>query len=166
MSSIPTVTPADRLREQTALLESIAADRRVLDELPDEDRDRLLRAIAHVYSPDRYARRRQSKDEHRARKASRAEVHDRIKASAAIRTLHRKAPVTTPNVFPPEGFTPMPRPAPAPSRGNRSSRSTAMSARRGSRSSITSTTSCARRVRRSTSPSAPSWPTCAVGSRC
>ena len=104
MPPIPTVSGADRLRELTELLESIAADRRVLDELPDEERDRLLRAVAHVYSPDRYARRRQSKDEHRARKASRAEIHDRIRASAAIRTLHRKAPVTTPNVFPPEGF--------------------------------------------------------------
>jgi NAD(P)-dependent dehydrogenase (short-subunit alcohol dehydrogenase family) len=103
---MPTVTAVDRLRELTALLETIAADRRVLDDLPEAERDRLLRAIAHVYSPDRYARRRQSKDEHRARKASRAEIHDRIKASAAIRTLHRKAPVTTPNVFPPEGFVP------------------------------------------------------------
>jgi len=106
MSPIPSVSAAERLRELTALLEAIAADRRVLDELPDEERDRLLRAIAHVYSPDRYARRRQSKDEHRARKASRAELHDRIKASSAIRTLHRKTPVTTPNVFPPEGFEP------------------------------------------------------------
>ena len=100
------MTDTERLRELTTLLESIAADRRVLDELPGDDRDRLLRAIAQVYSPDRYARRRQSKDEHRARKASRADIHDRIKASAAIRTLHRKAPVTTPNVFPPEGFEP------------------------------------------------------------
>ena len=103
---IPTVSRADRLRELTALLESIAADRRVLDELPDEERNRLLRAIAYVYSPDRYARRRQTKAETRDRKASRAQVHDRIKATAAIRTLHRKPVVTTPNVFPPEGFEP------------------------------------------------------------
>jgi hypothetical protein len=106
MSSIPSVSTTERLRELTALLESIAADRRVLDDLPDDERDRLLRAVADVYSPDRYARRRQSKDQHRARKASRAEIHDRLKASAAIRTLHRRAPVTTPNVFPPEGFEP------------------------------------------------------------
>jgi NAD(P)-dependent dehydrogenase (short-subunit alcohol dehydrogenase family) len=106
MSSIPSVSTTERLRELTALLESIAADRRVLDDLADDERDRLLRAVADVYSPDRYARRRQSKDQHRARKASRAEIHDRLKASAAIRTLHRRAPVTTPNVFPPEGFEP------------------------------------------------------------
>ena len=72
MPPVPTVSGADRLRELTALLESIAADRRVLDELPEEERDRLLRAIAYVYSPDRYARRRQSKAETRDRKASRA----------------------------------------------------------------------------------------------
>jgi NAD(P)-dependent dehydrogenase (short-subunit alcohol dehydrogenase family) len=100
------VSLADRLRELTALLEQVADDRQLLDELPEADRDRLLRAIAYVYSPDRYARRRQSKAETRARKASRAELHDRLKASAAIRTLHRKPVVTTPNVFPPEGFEP------------------------------------------------------------
>jgi NAD(P)-dependent dehydrogenase (short-subunit alcohol dehydrogenase family) len=106
MPPIPTVSGVDRLRELTALLESIAADRRVLDELPEGERDRLLRAIAYVYSPDRYARRRQSKAETRDRKATRAQHHDRLKASAAIRTLHRKPAVTTPNVFPPEDFEP------------------------------------------------------------
>ena len=97
---------ADRLRELTGLLEQIAEDRRLLDDMPEADRDRLLRAIAYVYSPDRYARRRQSKAETRARKASRAQLHDQLKASAAIRTLHRKPAVTTPNVFAPEGFEP------------------------------------------------------------
>jgi NAD(P)-dependent dehydrogenase (short-subunit alcohol dehydrogenase family) len=106
MPPIPVVSPAERLRELTALLESIAADRRVLDDLPEAERDRLLRAIAYVYSPDRYARRRQSKAETRERKASRAAQHDQLRATAAIRTLHRKPVVTTPNVFPPEGFVP------------------------------------------------------------
>jgi NAD(P)-dependent dehydrogenase (short-subunit alcohol dehydrogenase family) len=100
------VSLADRLRELTGLLEQIAEDRRLLDDLPEAERDRLLRAIAYVYSPDRYARRRQSKAETRARKASRAQLHDQLKASAAIRTLHRKPAVTTPNVFAPEEFEP------------------------------------------------------------
>ena len=100
------MTLAERLRELTGLLETIADDRRVLDELPEADRDRLLRAIAYVYSPDRYARRRQSKAETRERKASRIAQQDQLKAASAIRTLHRKPAVTTPNVFPPEGFTP------------------------------------------------------------
>ena len=46
MPPIPIVSDVDRLRELTALLESIAADRRVLDELPEEERDRLLRPAA------------------------------------------------------------------------------------------------------------------------
>ena len=106
MPSTPALSLADRLRDVTALLEQIAGDRRVLDELPEADRDRLLRAIAYVYSPDRYARRRQTKDETRKRKATRVEQQDALKASSAIRTLHRKPAVTTPNVFPPEGFAP------------------------------------------------------------
>jgi len=106
MPSTPDVSAADRLRELTALLERIAADRRVLDDLPEAERDRLLRAIAYVYSPDRYARRRQTKDETRKRKASRVEQQSALKATSAIRTLHRKPAVTTPNVFPPEAFAP------------------------------------------------------------
>ena len=106
MPSTPIVSLADRVRELTALLEQIAGDRRVLDELPEAERDRLLRAIAYVYSPDRYARRRQTKDETRRRKATRVEQQDALKATSAIRTLHRKPAVTTPNVFPPEGFAP------------------------------------------------------------
>ena len=106
MPQIPAVSLSDRLREATELLEALASDRRLLDGLPEADRDRLLRAIAYVYSPDRYARRRQSKAETRARKLSRAEQQDALKATAAIRTLHRRPPVTTPNVFPPEGFAP------------------------------------------------------------
>jgi len=106
MPSTPDVSAADRLRELTALLERIADDRRVLDELPEAERDRLLRAIAYVYSPDRYARRRQTRDETRKRKASRVEQQSALKATSAIRTLHRKPAVTTPNVFPPEAFAP------------------------------------------------------------
>jgi NAD(P)-dependent dehydrogenase (short-subunit alcohol dehydrogenase family) len=106
MPHAQTVSLVDRLREATALLEALANDRALLDALPDDERDRLLRAIAYVYSPDRYARRRQSKHETRSRKASRQAQQDQLKASSAIRTLHRKPAVTTPNVFPPEGFAP------------------------------------------------------------
>jgi NAD(P)-dependent dehydrogenase (short-subunit alcohol dehydrogenase family) len=104
MPPIPDVSLAERLRELTALLERVGEDRALLDELPEAERDRLLRAIAYVYSPDRYARRRQSKAETRARKATRLAQQDELKAASAIRTLHRKPAVTTPNVFPPEGF--------------------------------------------------------------
>jgi NAD(P)-dependent dehydrogenase (short-subunit alcohol dehydrogenase family) len=93
-----------RLREAVALLERIADDRRVLDQVPEGDRARLLKAIAEVYSPDRYARRRQSKQAHQARKAARAAKDDGVRATSAIRTTHRRAPVNTPNVFAPPPF--------------------------------------------------------------
>ena len=49
---------ATRLRETIELLEAIAADRSVLSGVPDEERKRLLQAVANVYSPDRVERRR------------------------------------------------------------------------------------------------------------
>ena len=95
-----------RLREAADLLERIAADRSVLTGVPDEDRARLLQAVAEVYSPDRYARRRMSKAAHRERKAARAVQDDGALAGAAIRTRHRRPVVNTPNVFAPPGFEP------------------------------------------------------------
>ena len=95
-----------RLREAADLLERIAADHSVLAGVPDEDRARLLQAVAEVYSPDRYARRRMSKAAHRERKAARAAQDDGALAGAAIRTLHRRPVVNTPNVFAPTGFEP------------------------------------------------------------
>ena len=95
-----------RLREAAHLLERIAADRSVLAGVPDEDRARLLQAVAEVYSPDRYARRRMSKAAHRERKAARVAQDDGALAGAAIRTLHRRPVVNTPNVFAPPGFEP------------------------------------------------------------
>ena len=47
-----------RLRETIDLLESIAADPSVLAGVADEERKRLLQAVANVYSPDRVERRR------------------------------------------------------------------------------------------------------------
>ena len=96
----------ERLREAAELLERLAADRRMLDQVPGEDRARLLQAISEVYSPDRYTRRRMSKAAHQARKAARAAQDDTLRATAAIRTLHRRAPVSTPNVFAPPAFAP------------------------------------------------------------
>ena len=61
----------DRLREAVELLESIAADRSVLEGVPDDERKRLLQAVASVYHPDRVERRRMSKITARERKAAR-----------------------------------------------------------------------------------------------
>ena len=53
------------LRATTDLLERIAADWRVLDELPDEERRRFHDAIARMYNPDPLLRRRRMKAEER-----------------------------------------------------------------------------------------------------
>ena len=90
----------DRLRETTDLLESIAADRSVLAGVPDEDRKRLLQAIANVYSPDRVERRRMSRAVERERKAARVRRDQGVLHETGIRTLRRKPVVHSPNVFP------------------------------------------------------------------
>jgi NAD(P)-dependent dehydrogenase (short-subunit alcohol dehydrogenase family) len=98
-----------RLRDAIDLLESIASDRSVLSNVPDSDRQRLLRAVASVYSPDRVERRRMSKIVARQRKAARVQGDQGRLHDTGIRTLRRKPVYHTPNVFPAvsvaDGFT-------------------------------------------------------------
>jgi NAD(P)-dependent dehydrogenase (short-subunit alcohol dehydrogenase family) len=100
-----------RLRETIDLLESIAADRTVLAGIPDEDRKRLLQAVATVYSPDRVERRRMSKVVARERKAARVQSDQGVLHDTGIRALRRKPVFHTPNVFPTvsvaDGFEPL-----------------------------------------------------------
>jgi NAD(P)-dependent dehydrogenase (short-subunit alcohol dehydrogenase family) len=100
----------ERLRETIALLESIAADRSILAGVPDEERKRLLQAVANVYSPDRVERRRMAKVVDRQRKAARVKSDQGVLHETGIRTLRRKPVFHTPNVFPTvsiaDGFTP------------------------------------------------------------
>jgi NAD(P)-dependent dehydrogenase (short-subunit alcohol dehydrogenase family) len=100
----------ERLRETIDLLEAIAADRSVLSGIPDEDRKRLLQAVANVYSPDRVERRRMSKVVAKQRKAARVRRDQDVLRETGIRTLRRKPVFHTPNVFPTvsvsDGFKP------------------------------------------------------------
>jgi NAD(P)-dependent dehydrogenase (short-subunit alcohol dehydrogenase family) len=105
----PTLTSLGRLRESIELLESIAADRSVLDGLPEEDRKRLLKAVATVHHPDRVERRRMAKITARERRAARVRQDEELLHETGIRTLRRKPVFTTPNVFPPEQFEPRDR---------------------------------------------------------
>ena len=89
-----------RLRETIDLLESIAADRTVLAGVADEDRTRLLQAVARVHSPDRLERRRMSKAAARERKAARVQGDERALDETGIRALRRKPVFHSPNVFP------------------------------------------------------------------
>jgi NAD(P)-dependent dehydrogenase (short-subunit alcohol dehydrogenase family) len=100
----------ERLREAIELLESIASDRSVLAGVPDEERQRLLRAVANVYSPDRVERRRMSKTVARQRQAARVRNDQTVLHETGIRSLRRKPVFHTPNVFPTvsvdDGFAP------------------------------------------------------------
>ena len=100
MSSATDQLTRERLRATIALLESIAADRSVLAGVPEEERKRLLQAVAKVYSPDRVERRRMAKIVDRQRKAARVKGDQGVLHETGIRSLRRKPVFHTPNVFP------------------------------------------------------------------
>jgi len=116
MAPVDERTITERLRETIELLETIAADRSVLSGVPDEDRKRLLQAVALVYSPDRVERRRMSKIAARERKAARVRGDQDVLHETGIRSLRRKPVFHTPNVFPAvsieDGFKPHDVPEP------------------------------------------------------
>jgi NAD(P)-dependent dehydrogenase (short-subunit alcohol dehydrogenase family) len=91
----------DRLRDTVELLESIAADRSVLEGVPEDDRRRLLQAVASVYHPDRVERRRMAKIVDRRRKAARVRRDQLVRAATGIQSLRKKPLFHTPNVFAP-----------------------------------------------------------------
>jgi hypothetical protein len=82
------------LRELIDQLEAVAADRRLLGGLSNGDRERLFRAVADIYSPDRVQRRRLSKIVGRRRKAARVEQDQAVPPRAGIRAL-RTRPIHT-----------------------------------------------------------------------
>jgi len=102
----------ERLRATTELLELIAGDWRLLNDLPIEDRRRLHEAVARLYNPDPVVRRRRMKAEERARRAAGTRREEAVLHKTGIRELRRKPVFTTPNVFPPKGFEPERRESP------------------------------------------------------
>jgi len=94
----------DRLREATALLESLAADPLLLAELPAQDRCRLHQAVANVYHPDPATRRVKLKAKQKAHYASKIRADDTVLNQTGIRALRRKPVFSTPSVFAPESF--------------------------------------------------------------
>jgi hypothetical protein len=74
------------VREVTAFLERVAADRHVLDTLPPADRARMLRAVSQVHAPNRVQRRRASSAARMAR-TGRVEA---VRADTGIRALRRR----------------------------------------------------------------------------
>jgi NAD(P)-dependent dehydrogenase (short-subunit alcohol dehydrogenase family) len=96
----------ERLHAALDLLESVAADRQLLDRLPAQDRERLHQAVAQVYHPDPVARRLKLKAAEKARNAAQVRADDEVLHQTGIRALRRKPVFTTPNVFAPQGFEP------------------------------------------------------------
>ncbi len=97
---------AEDLRSATELLERVADNRALLNQLPAEDRERFHRAIAQVYNPDPVARRQMMKAAERELTAAQIQRADAALHATGIRMLRRKPVFTTPNVFPPPDFNP------------------------------------------------------------
>ena len=88
----------------TELLEAVAADRSLLDDLTEAERIRFLNAAGNAFSPDVEARRRQTKARRRQEKADRIRRDEAVLTETGIRRLRAKPVFVTPNVFVPEGF--------------------------------------------------------------
>ena len=92
-----TSNPDPRLDHALALLEEIVADREVLATLPEEQRTRLLQAVALVHHPEPRSRRREAKAQARERAQEKARKTEDLLNQTGIRTLRRKPVFTTPN---------------------------------------------------------------------
>jgi NAD(P)-dependent dehydrogenase (short-subunit alcohol dehydrogenase family) len=101
-----TLAPAllDQVRAAAELLETIDANRRLLDDVPEADRKRLHLAVAQFYDPDPVARRRKFKAAERLRSAASTERVESVLNETGIRALRRQPVFTTPNFLPPENF--------------------------------------------------------------
>jgi NAD(P)-dependent dehydrogenase (short-subunit alcohol dehydrogenase family) len=108
-SALPVQDDADldlpaRLRAAMELLEWLAADPQLLEQLPVEDRARLHQAVASVYHPDPVARRVKLKAAEKARYASKVRADEALFDRTGIRELRRKPVFSTPSIFAPKGF--------------------------------------------------------------
>jgi len=91
----------DQLRSATSLLEALAHDGSLLDDIDAEDRERFHRAIAAAYNPDPAARRLAMKAAERRRSALKIQRDESVLDDTGIRSLRRRPVFTTPNYLPP-----------------------------------------------------------------
>ena len=87
------------LRAIAETLERIATDRSLLENVPADERERFLKAVANVYHPDRVERRRRAKVVDKQRRAARVKSDDGVRHETGIRALRRKPVFMTPNYF-------------------------------------------------------------------
>jgi NAD(P)-dependent dehydrogenase (short-subunit alcohol dehydrogenase family) len=97
-SALP-VTP-ERIREVTAFLEAVAADRSVIDAMPLDDQMRFANAAGEVFVPDPGERRQRARALKRDRQSTKITKHQQHLNETGIRALRAKPVFTTPNVFP------------------------------------------------------------------
>jgi len=93
----------ERLRAAADLLETIAADRSLLAEIPEADRNRLLNAAGRVSRPDALSRRQLLKVVKRKKRIDKVERAESVLAETGIRKLRRQPVfITSPNIYPPK----------------------------------------------------------------
>ena len=94
---------AERFRAAADLLEKIVADRSLLADIPEADRNRLLNAAGCVSRPDALGRRQLLKVVKRKKRAEKVDRAESLLAATGIRKLRRQPVfITSPNIFPPK----------------------------------------------------------------
>ena len=104
-TSMKTVTDSllSRFRLAADMLEEIVADRTILADIPEADRNRFLNAAGRVSRPDAIDRRQLLKVVKRKRRQERVERQESLLAETGIRKLRReRVMITSPNIFPPK----------------------------------------------------------------
>src|SRR6202171_1522126 len=93
----------ERFRAAADLLEKIVADRSLLADIPEADRNRLLNAAGRVSRPDALSRRQLLKVVKRNKRAEKVQRAESVLASTGIRKLRREPVfITSPNIYPPK----------------------------------------------------------------
>jgi NAD(P)-dependent dehydrogenase (short-subunit alcohol dehydrogenase family) len=93
----------ERLRAAADLLEKIVADRSILADIPEADRNRLLNAAGRVSRPDALSRRQLLKVVKRNKRAEKVQRAESVLAATGIRKLRREPVfITSPNIYPPK----------------------------------------------------------------
>jgi NAD(P)-dependent dehydrogenase (short-subunit alcohol dehydrogenase family) len=93
-----------RLRDAISMMESIASDRTLLNQLTREELQRLLNAAGDVFCPDVKQRRLQVKARERQRRTEKIDRDQDTLAQTGIRKLRALSIFTTPNVYLPKDF--------------------------------------------------------------
>src|SRR3979411_2314619 len=93
----------EKFRAAAELLETIVADRSLLADIPEADRNRLLNAGGRFHRPDALSRRQLLKVVKRKKRAEKVERSESVLAATGIRKLRREPVfITSPNIYPPK----------------------------------------------------------------